>query len=433
MSEKILVVDDEREIADLLEVYLKNENYTVYKFYNGTDALKCVEETEIDLVILDIMLPDIDGFRICQKIREKFYFPVIMLTAKVEDGEKIMGLTIGADDYITKPFNPLEVVARVKTQLRRYQRYNNPAQIQPAEKSEYDIRGLIINKDSHKCFLYSKGAIVMARKRLTEMFPFLLPLRRWQKKQCCYLKMKFDKNVYADKISESLFPNVVFETSALMVNENSGFDIQFQYNKVHNLQLAAKTMDKLVIAPNETFSFFWLTRHADRYTRYKDGLNLVNGKIVGSYGGGLCQLSNMLFWLFLHTPMTIVERHGHAAESFPSTTEDLPCGTDATVSEGWLDLKVRNDTDNTFQIAIHFDDNYMYGEILSQRPVNTEYTVFNSSVSYIKRNEKIYQVSVVCREETDQETGEHTQRELYTNQCEISYSLPDNIEVKSLD
>ena len=118
-SEKILVVDDEREIADLLEVYLKNENYTVYKFYNGTDALKCVEETEIDLAILDIMLPDIDGFRICQKIREKFYFPVIMLTAKVEDGEKIMGLTIGADDYITKPFNPLEVVARVKTQLRR--------------------------------------------------------------------------------------------------------------------------------------------------------------------------------------------------------------------------------------------------------------------------------------------------------------------------
>ena len=156
MSEKILVVDDEKEIADLLEVYLKNENYTVYKFYNGTGALKCIEEAKIDLAILDIMLPDIDGFRICQKIREKFYFPVIMLTAKIEDGEKIMGLTIGADDYITKPFNPLEVVARVKTQLRRYRRYNNSTQIQPAEKNEYDIRGLIINKDSHKCFLFGK-------------------------------------------------------------------------------------------------------------------------------------------------------------------------------------------------------------------------------------------------------------------------------------
>lgn len=156
MSERILIVDDEKEIADLLEVYLKNENYTVYKFYNGADALKCMEEMEPDLAILDVMLPDIDGFRICQKIRERFYFPVIMLTAKVEDGEKIMGLTLGADDYITKPFNPLEVVARVKTQLRRYQRYNNPAQGQRDEKNEYDIRGLIINKDSHKCSLFGK-------------------------------------------------------------------------------------------------------------------------------------------------------------------------------------------------------------------------------------------------------------------------------------
>ena len=114
MNEKILVVDDEKEIADLLEVYLKNDNYTVYKYYSGIEALKCIEETEIDLAILDIMLPDIDGFRICQKIREKFYFPVIMLTAKIEDGDKIMGLTIGADDYITndiyKKVVPVDVV-----------------------------------------------------------------------------------------------------------------------------------------------------------------------------------------------------------------------------------------------------------------------------------------------------------------------------------
>ncbi len=117
MNEKILVVDDEKEIADLLEVYLKNDNYTVHKYYNGIEALECIQKTEIDLAILDVMLPDIDGFRICQKIRENYYFPVIMLTAKIDDGDKIMGLTIGADDYITKPFNPLEVIARVKTQL----------------------------------------------------------------------------------------------------------------------------------------------------------------------------------------------------------------------------------------------------------------------------------------------------------------------------
>lgn len=155
MNEKILIVDDEKEIADLLEVYLKNDGYTVYKFYNGTDAIKSIEEEEPDLAILDVMLPDIGGFHMCRKIREKFYFPIIMLTAKIEYSDKIMGLTIGADDYITKPFNPLEVVARVKTQLRRCQRYNQPIS-QLAGKSEYDIRGLLINKESHRCFLFGK-------------------------------------------------------------------------------------------------------------------------------------------------------------------------------------------------------------------------------------------------------------------------------------
>lgn len=155
MEERILVVDDEREIADLLELYLKNDAYTVCKFHNGADALECIENTDIALAILDVMLPDIDGFQICRKIREKYYFPVIMLTAKIESGDKIMGLTLGADDYITKPFNSLEVVARVKTQLRRYRKYNQPAN-SAEEQNEYDIRGLVINNDSHKCTLFGK-------------------------------------------------------------------------------------------------------------------------------------------------------------------------------------------------------------------------------------------------------------------------------------
>ena len=125
------------------------------KFHNGADALECIENTDIALAILDVMLPDIDGFQICRKIREKYYFPVIMLTAKIESGDKIMGLTLGADDYITKPFNSLEVVARVKTQLRRYRKYNQPAN-SAEEQNEYDIRGLVINNDSHKCTLFGK-------------------------------------------------------------------------------------------------------------------------------------------------------------------------------------------------------------------------------------------------------------------------------------
>ncbi len=152
-------------MTDFVSARRFGDHYEVYKFYNGRDALRCVEETEIDLAILDVMLPDIDGFRICQKIRERFFFPVIMLTAKIEDSDKIMGLTIGADDYITKPFNPLEVVARVKTQLRRCSRYNVSISSQPAEKTEYDIRGLVINKNSHKCFLFGRVARVKTQLR----------------------------------------------------------------------------------------------------------------------------------------------------------------------------------------------------------------------------------------------------------------------------
>ncbi|MBY2476507.1 VanR-ABDEGLN family response regulator transcription factor [Clostridioides difficile] len=160
MNENILIVDDEKEIADLIEVYLKNEGFTVYKFYTGKEALECIESKNLDMAILDIMLPDTDGFHICRKIREKYYYPIIMLTAKVEDIDKIMGLTIGADDYITKPFNPLEVVARVKTQLRRYMRYNNSSEQQMTTVDEYDIKGLIINKETHKCSLFGKEILL---------------------------------------------------------------------------------------------------------------------------------------------------------------------------------------------------------------------------------------------------------------------------------
>lgn len=155
MGEKILIVDDEKAIADLVEVYLKNEGYQVFKFYNATDALHCVNQENLSLGILDVMLPDMDGFTLCQRIRENHLFPIIMLTAKVEDMDKITGLTLGADDYITKPFNPLELTARVKTQLRRYIRYNtSESAIQ--KKDEIDIRGMHISKNSHKCTLNAK-------------------------------------------------------------------------------------------------------------------------------------------------------------------------------------------------------------------------------------------------------------------------------------
>ena len=127
MSEKILVVDDEKEITDLISLYLRNENYTVHSFYDSLRAYEATQEEDFDLAILDVMMPKMDGFMLCQKIREQHNYPIIMLTAKEEEIDKITGLTLGADDYMTKPFRPLELLARVKAQLRRYKKYNAPA------------------------------------------------------------------------------------------------------------------------------------------------------------------------------------------------------------------------------------------------------------------------------------------------------------------
>lgn len=153
MGSKILIVDDEREIADVVALYLQNENYDVVKAYNGKDALRLVEEEKPDMALLDVMLPDIDGFTILQKIRENYTFPVIMLTAKTEYMDKITGLTLGADDYIAKPFNPLELVARVKAQLRRFTKYNEGSKTQ---EDLIDFGGLLLNRNTHECVYNEK-------------------------------------------------------------------------------------------------------------------------------------------------------------------------------------------------------------------------------------------------------------------------------------
>lgn len=153
MSEKILIVDDEPEIADLITLYLENENFTVFKFYNPIEALACIDKENLDLAILDVMMPGLNGFQLCQKIRKTHRYPVILLTAKGEEVDKITGLTLGADDYITKPFLTLELVARVKAQLRRYKRYNTGA---PLEDNIIIHSGLVINIKNHECTLNEK-------------------------------------------------------------------------------------------------------------------------------------------------------------------------------------------------------------------------------------------------------------------------------------
>ena len=141
----ILVVDDEQEIADLVEIYLVSDGYKVFKASNAQDGLDILNKEDIHLCLLDIMMPNLDGIRATRKIREASSVPIIMLSAKSEDVDKILGLNIGADDYITKPFNPLELIARVKSQLRRYTQLGNLATEE--KEAVYVCGGLVVNDD----------------------------------------------------------------------------------------------------------------------------------------------------------------------------------------------------------------------------------------------------------------------------------------------
>ena len=146
----ILVVDDEKEIADLIEIYLVSDGYKVFKAENAARGLEILEKEEIHLVLLDIMMPGMNGLEMCKKIRENNNIPIIMLSAKSTDLDKILGLGTGADDYVVKPFNPLELTARVKSQLRRYTQLNPNSGSREQANNEITIKGMVINKDNHK-------------------------------------------------------------------------------------------------------------------------------------------------------------------------------------------------------------------------------------------------------------------------------------------
>lgn len=155
----VLVVDDEKEIRDAIDIYLRGEGMKVFKAKDGIEALKILDEEKIHVIILDIMMPRMDGIKTCLKVRENRNLPIIMLSAKGEDSDKILGLNIGADDYISKPFNHLELVARVKSQLRRYQK---PLEMEGERPDIIEVKDLIINNKEKNVFLRGEEIKVTA-------------------------------------------------------------------------------------------------------------------------------------------------------------------------------------------------------------------------------------------------------------------------------
>lgn len=270
----------------------------------------------------------------------------------------------------------------------------------------------------------------MNKQLLKKKFPFLIKVRKKQINFCFYSKMYLDKNKYCKKIINEELPYSLQQFKDKIINPETGFPIEYQYNKAFNVQLASKKINHLIIKPNETFSFYMSIHGADKNNKYKKGLSLVNGEIKYIEGGGMCQLSNLLFQMFLHSPLMIVERHTHEIKDFPDAMQDALKGIDATIAEGFLDLKVKNCTNNIFQICISFDDKYIYGELKAKNKLDYEYKIINRNLRYTKENNKIYEYVDIYRQEV-QDNGATIEKRLYTNKTEIAYKLPEYVNIES--
>ena len=273
----------------------------------------------------------------------------------------------------------------------------------------------------------------MAKRRITQIFPFLLPLRKWQRKCFFYLSMRLDHRRYASTVQPAL-GYCLYESATRLINPNTGADIQYQYNKVHNLKLAAATIDGLVLRPGEAFSFWQRVRRAESGgQKYLDGLCVVNGELAGVPGGGLCQLSNHLFWTFLHSPLVVLERHGHGVQDFPpADTEELH-GVDATVSEGWKDLKAENLTSHTYQLLIRFTQSHMHIRLLCDAPPAFRYELAQKNLRYRWEGDCVYELCDIYRTKYSVEgSAPLFTALLYQNKTRIAYPLSEEIEIEGV-
>ncbi|WP_285398720.1 response regulator transcription factor [Lysinibacillus sp. fls2-241-R2A-57] len=160
-KETILIVDDEKEIRNLIAIYLKNEGFDVLEACDGEEGLNLLKKHKVHLIVLDIMMPNVDGIEMCMKVREEAEMPIIMLSAKTQDMDKIVGLTLGADDYVTKPFNPLELIARIKSQLRRYINMNR---LDTMNENEIEIGDIRINTATHEVIVNNEKVKLTPRE-----------------------------------------------------------------------------------------------------------------------------------------------------------------------------------------------------------------------------------------------------------------------------
>lgn len=259
--------------------------------------------------------------------------------------------------------------------------------------------------------------------RLSEIHPILYRTRIWQKRFSRRLSDAFAGR-FASEMSKETLPFTCKKHQSLLRRRLGNSDPELQQNKVENLRIACPTIDGILIKPGETFSFWRQLGEATADKGYVEGMQLSQGEVVRGVGGGLCQLANLLYWMALHTPLEIVERHHHSFDPFPDENRTLPFGSGAGVFFNYIDLRFYNPTDSTFQVKLWITEDHLKGAIYSNQEPSYSYHVFEKDHRFLTKNGKNYRENEIWRKLVDRKTGNQVAEELIVkNFAEVKYEL----------
>jgi len=240
---------------------------------------------------------------------------------------------------------------------------------------------------------------------------------------------------YAKRRFPDLLPIVVFRHQSLLIRKLGSTDPRLQHNKVANLRLASYRINSVTIRPGETFSLWKLVGRPSKQKGYVEGLLLANGEVTSGIGGGLCQMANLLHWMFLHTPLVVTERFHHGFDSFPDSGRTVPFGTGATIFYNYVDLQCHNPTDQAFQISVWVTNQHLKGEIRAERDIPERYHISERDHRFLRRSSdgKNFRANKIFRERRDTKTGRRLGEELIMeNFCEMKYEPPADAAVEMI-
>lgn len=260
--------------------------------------------------------------------------------------------------------------------------------------------------------------------RLSEIHPFFYHLRIRQKQLFRSIQNVRHRNTFAKSYSKDSYPFTSKKHQSLLKRKLGNSDPQLQENKITNLKLAASKIDGIIIKPGETFSFWELVGKTTREKGYIEGMQLSRGEVKTGVGGGICQLANLLYWMALHTPLEIAERHHHSFDPFPDEGRVLPFGSGASVFYNYIDLRFKNPADHSFQIRTWVTSKHLKGAIYSDNDLAFSYHIYEKKHRFLKQNNKTFRENEIWRKVVDKRTGNSVHEELLIkNFSEVKYDV----------